>query len=106
MKISFPASSARFDSGENYHAHGHPSIPDYHYELRKSAYACVCRSQRRRSGSWCNEKAGRPSSAALQTLMKALVKSKREPGLWLQKNPQPGIGDNEAFFSGGGRGGL
>jgi len=30
--------------------------------------------------------------------MKALVKSKREPGLWLEEIPKPGIGINDVLI--------
>src|SRR3984957_19982922 len=33
-----------------------------------------------------------------QTLMKALVKSKREPGLWLEEIPEPSIGMNDVLI--------
>ncbi len=37
-------------------------------------------------------------SAALQILMKALVKSKREPGLWLEEIPKPTIGMHDVLI--------
>ena len=39
-----------------------------------------------------------PSSAVVQKTMKALVKPKAEPGLWLEEVPVPEVGDDDVLI--------
>jgi threonine 3-dehydrogenase len=48
--------------------------------------------------SYCNWKRSTWCSCCNERFMKALVKSKREPGLWLEEIPEPGIGINDVLI--------